>query len=157
MAQIIFNPTAFRALFPAFADPTKYPDATMLAYADQASAYISDQTGGCCCSGMSLKQQTLALNQMTAHLLFLSGIVAGGETPGVLTGATIDKVSVQFEAPPSSNNWKFWLNQSPYGQALLALLLLAGVGGTYIPGGNIPAQAGFQGGPFAGGRFGRRW
>lgn len=150
MTQIIFNSTVFRALFPAYSNTTTYPNATLIAYADQATAYISDQTGGCCCSGMSLKQQTLAINQMTAHLLFLSGIVAAGETPGVLTGASIDKVSVQLEPPPSSNNWKFWLNQSPYGQALLALLQLAGVGGTYIGGGALPAQAGFQG-------RGRRW
>jgi hypothetical protein len=91
---------------------------------------------------MKPSQQTLALNLMTAHLVFLSDQVAAGETGGVVTGATIDKVSVTLEPPPSSNNWQYWLNQSPYGKQLLALLQVASVGGMYVSTA-VPGRAGF--------------
>ncbi|OWK47571.1 hypothetical protein FRUB_01270 [Fimbriiglobus ruber] len=39
-----------------------------------------------------------------------------------MTGATIDKISVTLEPPPAPNAWQYWLQSSPYGQQLLALL-----------------------------------
>ena len=85
-------------------------------YWDTATAYVSNRTGGCYTGGMSVAQQTLALNQMTAHLLYLSGLIAAGNTPGVLVGATIDKISVTLEPPPAPNQWQYWLQTTPYGQ-----------------------------------------
>ncbi|HZZ80030.1 MAG TPA: DUF4054 domain-containing protein [Gemmataceae bacterium] len=149
MAGIIsFNPTAFRALFPAFANTVTYPDAQVQAYWDTATAYVSNRSGGCYTGGLSLPQQTLALNQMTAHLLCISGMIASGNTPGVTVGATIDKISVTLEPPPAPNQWQYWLQTTPYGQLLLALLQVASVGGFYATT-SVPGQAGF--------RFGNGW
>jgi len=43
---------------------------------------------------------------------------------------SVDKTSVTLVAPPGADNqFKYWLNQSPYGQALLALLSVQSAGG----------------------------
>ncbi len=142
MTTIFFNVTTFRALFSEFSNATTYPDAVLQLYWDTATAYISNQSGGCFVGALKIGPQTLALNQMTAHIAYLNSLAAAGEQGGVVTGATIDKISVQLEPPPSSNNWQFWLNQSPYGQALLALLKLKSVGGFYF--GGFPTSIAFR-------------
>lgn len=150
MGHVInFSEAAFRGLFPAYATTTPQTSTPVLqAYWDTAAAYISNRSGGCYTGGMTTAQQTLALNLMTAHLVYLSALIAAGTAPGVLTGATIDKVNVTLQPPPASNQWQYWLNQSPYGQQLLSLLQVASVGGFYVNAG-VPGQAGF--------RFGNGW
>jgi Protein of unknown function (DUF4054) len=142
MGCINYNDTAFRALFPAFANPTTYPASAIQIYWNTATAYVSNRTGGCYTGGMTPAQQTLALNQMTAHLVYLNGLAASGNTPGVVVGATIDKVSVTLEPPSAPNQWQYWLNQSPYGQQLLALLQVVSAGGFYATSA-VPGRAGF--------------
>lgn len=134
---IYFDADYFRQLFPAFSNSTTYPDATIAVWWDVATGYINDQYGGAYCGTMSLKQQTLALNYMTAHLLYLSTTITangsnGGGTIGVETSATIDKISVSVQPPPAPDAWQYWLQTSAYGQQLLALLSVAAVGGIYI-------------------------
>jgi hypothetical protein len=148
MGVINYNDTAFRALFPAYANTVTFQAAQVQAFWDTATAYVSNRSGGCYTGGLTPAQQTLALNQMTAHLLYLNAQIAAGTTPGVMTGATIDKISVTLEPPPAPNQWQYWLNQSPYGQQLLALLQVASVGGFYVTS-SVPGQAGF--------RFGNGW
>jgi hypothetical protein len=141
-APINFNDTAFREQFAAFASTTQYTPSTLQAYWDTATAYVSNRSGGCYTGGLSLAQQTLALNLMTAHLVFLANAIATGNTPGVTVGATVDKVSVTLQPPPAPNQWQYWLNQSAYGQQLLALLQVASAGGFYAASG-VPGRAGF--------------
>ncbi len=139
MLCIQYNDLVFRALFPAYQNT---PIQALQTYWDTATAYVSNRNGGCYTGALSLSQQTLALNQMTAHLVYLSELIAAGNTPGVMTGATIDKVSVTLEPPPAMNQWQWWLNQSPYGQQLLALLKVASAGGFYVSSA-VPGRAGF--------------
>jgi hypothetical protein len=62
---------------------------------------------------------------LTAHLLSQQNAIAQGDsTGGIQTGASIDRVSVSIAPPPFSNGWEYWLNQSKYGQELLALFQL---------------------------------
>jgi hypothetical protein len=142
MTLIAYNDTSFRSLFPALANSDQYGSALPQTYWTVATAYISDRNGGCYTGGLTLAQQTLALNLMTAHLVALTNLVSTGNTPGVTTAASIDKISVTLEPPPASNNWQYWLNQTPYGQQLLALLQVASVGGFYAASG-VPGRAGF--------------
>lgn len=139
---IQYNDATFRALFPAFSNAGTYPTPLIQLMWDNATAYISDVNGGCYVGGFSLAQQTLALNQMTAHLLYLNTQIVAGNMGGIVTGATIDKVSVTLEPPPEVNQWQWWLNQSPYGQQVLALLQAVSVGGFFVST-NMPARAGF--------------
>lgn len=131
MATVFFNAAAFRASFPSFSNATAYPDSRMQMYWDMATAYITDQTGGAYCAGMNAKQQVLALNLMTAHLLALSNLIASGQTPGIEVSATIDKISISIEPPPATNQWQYWLQTTPYGAELLALLQVMTVGGRF--------------------------
>ena len=142
MSAIAFNEETFRALFPAFKDKADYPSAVLSMRWDTAGIYISNQSGGCFCGGMDTAQRTYALNLMTAHLQALADAIASGNTPGILTSATIDKVTVTIEPPPAPNQWQYWLQTTPYGQQLLALLQRASVGGCYF--GGRPELAAFR-------------
>lgn len=79
---------------------------------------------------------------MTAHLTALSDLAAQSQTPGYEQSATIDKVSVSLTPPPNKNQWQFWLNTTPYGMQLLALLQSKSAGGFYI--GGLPETAAFK-------------
>lgn len=123
----------FRLLFPEFADPTKFPDAYITAQWAVAVTAIGN-VDGWLLAGPALKT---ALNYLTAHLMKLNVIIAAGGgagVTGVLTGATIDKVSVQMAAPPTKNGWQFWLASTPYGMQLWAFLQMKSAGGLYIGG-----------------------
>lgn len=140
--EITYNDQGFRTLFSAFASPSVYPAILIQAYWDTASAYINPNFVSTI-TGFTLAQQTLALNLMTAHLLYLFNRINAGKTTGIVTQATIDKISVTLQAPPEVNQWQWWLNQSPYGQQLLSLLQVVSVGGTYISTAP-PGRAGFR-------------
>ena len=144
MSTIIFDIAAFRALFPAFADATKYPDATLQAFWDTGARFITNQYGGDWCGnqGLTLAQQTLALQYMAAHIVATMTAATAGDTPGFVTSASIDKVSVTNLAPPNPDQWSFWLNGTPYGTALLALLDVNSVGGFFY--GAFPVAAAFR-------------
>ncbi len=131
MSIILFNPSAFRAQFPAFQCTPAISDLTLQAYFDNATQYISNRYTSCW-QNFTLAQRTLALNLMTAHLTSIAQMAYAGDLPGVVTGATVDKVSVTLEPPPALNQWQYWLQSTPYGQQLLALLQVKSAGGYYI-------------------------
>jgi hypothetical protein len=136
MAVISFDKEAFITAFPVFKN---IPPPDLELYWDFASQFISDTIQAC----TKLSVQTRYLQLMTAHLLQLNSNIEDGNTPGVVIGATIDKVSVQIQPPPEKNQWQYWLNQTPYGQQLLALLQVQSVGGFYI--GGSPERLAFRG------------
>jgi len=139
MAQHTLDISAFRTMFPAFADPLKYPDATLQMWWTMAIQYINDYDS-CLIEGDTLQ---LALNLMTAHLAQSFTLISAGQnTPGVITGATEGSVSVSMSPPPVKNMWQYWLATTPYGQQLLALLQSLVVGGFTI--GGLPETSGFR-------------
>jgi Protein of unknown function (DUF4054) len=144
-----YNDTLFRTQFPEFADTTAYPAASIQVFWTMATVFIG--ASGCPCGALSGDALTLALNYMTAQLYTLSQMqtsaVAEGQAPGqnlggFETAATIDKVSVTVLAPPASDMWEWWLAQTPYGQALLALLKVLAVGGFSV--GGLPERRAFR-------------
>lgn len=137
-AVITFNVTAFRAMFPAFANAITYPDLRLQSYWDMGTCYISDLDYG----WLQGACRTSALNLMCAHLVALSDIIASGETPGLVNSAGTDKVSVSLTPPPVKNQWQWWLNLTPYGAQLLALLTMQSAGGFYI--GGLPEKSAFR-------------
>lgn len=137
MSSIILNVATFRTLFPAYSNSTTYPDIAIQADLDLAAVYVNDTQGCFCCSSqdMTTAQRTQALYLMAAHLLYIDGLIASGQgTGGIETSATIDKISVTIQAPPDPDQWTWWLNGTPYGQKLAALLDVASAGGFYIGG-----------------------
>lgn len=134
MSTIIFDPVAFREQFPAFQCTPAIANKTLQGYWDTATLYINDNTTSVYCGGMRTAQRTQCLYLMTAHIAAINRFIATGQTAGVITNGTVDKVSVTIEPPPSKNQWQYWLQTTPYGQQLLALLQVIGVGGLYVGG-----------------------
>lgn len=128
---LLFDATDFRAQIPAYMNPVMYPDTVLQQYWNGAVNYISDWGQ---CGRLRCESRRYAINLMAAHLIFLAGLVQQGQTPGLMQSATIDKVSVALTPPPLPNQWQWWLNGSPYGAQLLALLQVRSVGGGYSPG-----------------------
>ncbi len=138
-----FDLAAFRILYPQFAS---VPDATVNAKAVEAGCFLADSACADDC----------ALNLMVAHLLQLMANATAGLPGGQITSASIDKVSVTVaQAPGSTSSYTYWLNSTPFGQQLAALLARCGAGGTHV--GGLPERAAFRsvGGIFP--RGGRLW
>ena len=151
---ITYNDAQFRAMFPAFASQTAFPQAILQMYWDQATTFVSNLanygwlTGGQSPSG-NPTGRALALNLMTAHIAQIFVLVGLGQTPAPITAAGIDKVNVTLLPPPVKDGWEWWLSCTAYGAQLWALLIANSVGGWYS--GGSPTRAGFNG---AAGAFG---
>jgi hypothetical protein len=141
MTTITLNPAAFRALFPQFADPAKFPDAALEVQFGMATGYVSADSYG----DMTVPVRTSALYTMTAHLLALGVIIASGNysgQPGIVIASRVGDVQVQMQPPPERGQWRYWLNLTPYGAQLVALLEAQSVGGFYV--GGLPERAAFR-------------
>jgi hypothetical protein len=129
MAAIFtFDVAGFRLAFPAFSDEATFPDELLQGYWDAAITYISDVDYG----WLQGAARYRALNLMTAHLAALGVMIAAGQTPGLVSGSTVDKISVTLTPPPVKDQWQWWLSLTPYGQQLLALLGMHSVGGLFV-------------------------
>ena len=141
MSTITLDPAAFRALFPQFADPVKWPDAALSIQFGAATGYVSADTYG----DMPVAARTNALYLMTAHLLALGVIIAQNNYSGqvgVVQGAVVDHVQITLTPPPVKSQWQWWLNTTPYGAQLLGLLDAQAAGGFYV--GGLPERAAFR-------------
>jgi hypothetical protein len=150
---ISYNDAQFRAMFPAFASETQFPEATLQMYWDEATSFVSNLanygwlTGGQSPSG-NATGRALALNLMTAHIAQIFVLVGQGQTPAPITQAGIDKVNVTLMPPPAKDGWQYWLSCTPYGSQLWALLSVNAAGGWYV--GGSPTRAGFDGSGYGG-------
>ena len=136
---LTFDYNQFIAYFPNYSNPAVYPASTLQQWWNIAIFYISNSAY---CGSLNGDARQYAIYLMMAHLIYLSGLQDSGQTPYILASATIDKVSVSLQQPPGKNQWEWWLNSSPYGMQLLALLQVKSVGGYYI--GGSPVLAGFR-------------
>lgn len=144
-----YNDGNFRTLFTVFASTSEYPEAQISTLWGVASDYISTfDSSFNMLNGDSLQ---LALDLLCAHILTLFTAdqtnVDDGEDPGqpgtIDTSSSVGSVSVSSLPPPIDNDpWKFWLNQTRYGQQLLALLSVKAVGGFYV--GGLSERNGFR-------------
>lgn len=137
-----YNDAQFRSQFPAFSNSTTYPEATLQQYFDTAGLYVANSNYGyLAAAGATLT----SLYLLTAHLAQLATQLANGQTPTVMSGAGIDKISVSLEPPPAKSLWQWWLSTTAYGAQLLAMLQAQAVGGFYVPGGLGRSGFGFNG------------
>lgn len=145
---LTFDVDLFRQQFPEFADTTTYPTPMLQMYWTLANQFIA--TDGGPCAMLEGDSAALALNMMTAHILSLwkqnadaaGGAGAGTDQGGFQTSASIGEISVSKLAPPVKGAWDWWLAQTPYGQALWALLGVKSVGGLSV--GGLPEREGFR-------------
>ena len=127
MTNITLTLSDFRAQFPAFLAVT---DTQVTMYFNMATDFISVKNYGL----LKDNSRTLALYLLTAHLLQIAGQVVTNAAVGTVTSATEGSVSVSLLQPTATNEFKFWLNQSAYGQQLLALLSVKSAFGLYVGG-----------------------
>lgn len=138
MAVHTFDGAAFRLQFPQFADVTVYPDGMLSGYFTMATCYINPEDSSCGLSGDCLQ---LALNLMTAHLAAIyTDNNAGSGSAGVVSSATIDRVSITQQVPTTRGGWQAFLVKSPYGLQLWALLSAKAAGGWTV-GGSLERRA----------------
>lgn len=135
---IEFDIVQFREMYTQFSDTNLFPDTALNNYWDVATCFVSDND----CGYLNGKCRQTAINLMTAHLLALSLIQNRGKVTGLMQSATISMVTVSLTPPPIPNQWQWWLNQTSYGQQLLALLQGAAAGGMFI--GGSPERFGFR-------------
>lgn len=134
---IVFDLAKFRARYPQFDD---VPDETVEMNWDLATCYLNDFYTSC--DYLKGKCRENALYMLTAHITQVGLYAEAGEVSGILQSATVDKVTVNLQAVESANPWQYWLNQTPYGQQLLALLNLLSAGGFLV--GGWPETAAFR-------------
>lgn len=144
-----YNDANFRSLFTAFANTTQYPQANLQMFWTVATDYISPVD--CSWNNLNGASLQLAIDCLCAHLATLftqdAANVAAGETPGQSEGigvsSSIGAISVSQLPPPVGDDpWRYWLNQTSYGQQLLALLSVKAVGGFYV--GGMNERGGFR-------------
>ena len=128
--------TKFRSLFVTYSNATTCPDDLITMNWDTATLYISSEDYG----WLDGAQRERCLYLMTAHLTALADMIATGQTPSMVSGSSIDKVSVTLTPPPVKNQFHWWLSTTAYGAQLLALLKIAAVGGMHV-GGNAERSA----------------
>lgn len=138
MSVIVLNIPDFRAAFPAFSDQGKYDDDRLEAYFTASSSYISTTDYGSLCGDSRVR----ALYLMMAHLMDLAAQAASGDPAGIVTSASVDKVSITVQPAPAKTQWQWWLSLTPYGAELWALLSQAAAGGLYI--GGLPERSAFR-------------
>lgn len=138
MTTFIFDVTAFRMSYPEFSDPSKYPDATLQSYWNTATCIISANNYGRLKNDCRLN----ALNLMTAHLAKIAALTAAGQTPFIVSGSTIDKISVTLLPPPVKTEFRWWLFTTVYGQQYYAIVSSVTAGGFYS--GSLPERAAFR-------------
>ena len=152
MAQFEFNVPAFRLMFPPFSDMGLYTDEYIISKWDIAECFIDMR--GCFCGCTTGRCREKIAYYMVAHLVTLDDRLAGragapgSGANGNVTSATVDKVSVSVQPPPIEDSWDWWLNQTPYGALLLAMLSTLSVGVLYV--GGSPERSAFR---KVGGRF----
>lgn len=132
----VFDVSAFRVAFPAFASETAYPDALIIAQSEIGLCYVNVENSACDCA-------TLSWQLIAAHLLYINAQIAGGSSPqGQVSSASVGSVSVSITPPPTKGGLAYWLGMTPYGLQLLALLKKCSAGGAYI--GGKPERAAFR-------------
>jgi hypothetical protein len=143
-----YNDANFRALFTVFENETTYPPEQIQMFWTVATDYIS--TNDSCFNILNGASLQLAIDSMCAHIMTLflrdQSNVNNGEDPGqpnlIETAASVGSVSVSSMPPPATDSWRYWLNQTSYGQQLLALLSAKSVGGIYV--GGLAERTGFR-------------
>lgn len=139
MSQVyVLDIPQFRIDYPEFESPIKYPDELLERTFSNSDCYIDNYNYGWLSGDCRYKALTL----MTAHLLHLASFIPINQVPGLMQGATIDKISVSLTPPPLPNQFQWWVALTPYGQQLLAMLQVKSVGGFYI--GGLPEKSAFR-------------
>ena len=128
VATITLTVEDFIQDFPEFANDDIN---SIKSFITQAGCYVSTNNVGV----LRNDCRKLAIELMVGHLLTLQNKINSGQTAtGQVASTSIDAVSVSLVPPPNKNQYEYWLNLTPYGQRLLALLVAKSPAGFYMVG-----------------------
>ena len=123
------NIAKFKQMYPVFNDVS---DDIIEMMVDRAECYVDKSKCKC-------YEQLLFL--VVAHLLYLrEQQEQGNNNTSAIASATIDKVSISYQAPTSTSSISQWFNLSPYGIEYLALNKRCNGMPRYV-GGSLETQA----------------
>jgi len=128
MATHTFNYALFQEQCPEFAMSPS--ESTLQTYFNM-SLPLANNGNDNFCGGFNGDALDLILNLLTAHIAKQQAMIADGQDTVIVTGSTIDKVSVSLLAPPVKNMMQYWLATTPYGKQVLALARAQFAGGFY--------------------------
>jgi ligand-binding sensor domain-containing protein len=129
---IAFSDADMRAVLPAYNNPVAYPTTTLNMWFNNALGFMTDEESGL----VDASDQGMMIYLMAGHLMSLSAMICDndGAPVGLVSAATVDKVSVTMQLPPNPSQFQWWLSTTPYGAQLYAMLGVATVGGYWIGG-----------------------
>ena len=127
MTVITLTVDGFRSDFVEFSNTETYSNELISSFINRSYGYISRNVYGI----LSEADRKLALELMTAHLLTINSKISSNTATGQIASTSIDAISVSLVAPVNKNAWQYWLNSTPYGQQLLALLQAHAPAGIY--------------------------
>lgn len=113
MAQVVFDPSAFKLAYPEFG---AVEDGLLSSCFDLATLYLSNAD---CSVVQDLERRRILLWMLTAHIAYLrgaltpAGISGGPGLVGRTSSATEGSVSVSTDFPSHPN--AAWYNQTAYG------------------------------------------
>lgn len=126
-------PTAtFRAYFPAFADPLKYPDDICRFYLDLAFGMVRSERWG---DAFPTGQMLWAAHFITLDADDAAAAAAGkpaGSVSGLATSKSVGSVSVGYDMTTASEEGAGHWNQTLYGRRFWRMTRLAGMGGIQL-------------------------
>lgn len=134
----VFPKDDFFAEFPEFKGlPDFFTEAMVARIGNEAHRFITDWEPGFPLADPEDRRYALFL--MTAHMLALRKQAADNLADGTLPAggrvrkATVGAVTVETDTPsnPNADDYTYWLNQTTYGQELLAFLSNAAPAGIY--------------------------
>lgn len=114
MAQVVFDPAAFKEAYPAFAAVS---DAALTQCFNIACLYLSNKD---CSVVQDISERTTLLYLLTAHIAYLNGLLTGNKPSpvGRTASATEGSVSVSFDYPMSPGG--AWYMQTQWGASFWA-------------------------------------
>lgn len=124
--------TTFRSTFPAFANETAFPDDQVTFWLGiAAKAVNAERWGDLTDFGLSLfTAHNLALEAKSNKAAAVGG--APGAGTGVMTGKTVDKVSVTYDASVATEEGAGNWNATDYGVRYWRFSQLMGAGGMQL-------------------------
>lgn len=134
-----FDYALFVEQFPAYASSPA--QSVLQVYWDVGTNFVDPNDN--LCGGLNGDTLQYALNLMVAHQAYINALIADGQDTVVVTGSSIDKISVNLLAPPVKDGFQYWLQTSPYGKQLAALLRAQFAGGFYSAVG-LPERRAFR-------------
>ena len=136
MSRVELTVKYLRDTFPEVADSETYTDAYLGRFIILAEQFISSQNFRFKPSVRELAQGYMAMHLLTLSATDASGALKSdtGNAGRVVNSASIHDVSVQMQAVIASDAYEQWLQSTPYGMALLALLTANNPVGVYFVG-----------------------